>query len=82
MTAGFHLPRTTRTQVYIGLVNEGTEVWRPTTATRTGDVYMLDGPVPDGERWEFQPGAPVHCKLRRFADDPMDRLMVCELDLG
>jgi hypothetical protein len=54
--------------VYVALLNEGTAVWRPVMGERVGgDLFRLAGPVPDGERWEFQPGELVRCVVQAFS---------------
>jgi len=54
--------------VYVALLDEGVAVWRPVAAERVGpDLFRLAGPVPDGERWEFQPGAVVRCRAHAFS---------------
>ena len=59
------------TQIYVALLNEGVEVWRPVDATHVGsDRYRILSPneTPGDERWEFQQGALVRCRTRTFAD--------------
>jgi hypothetical protein len=50
--------------VYVRLLDEGTEVFRPSTAVPLGEnVYQLLRPEfydPEDEHWEFEPGARVH----------------------
>jgi hypothetical protein len=59
----------TSDQVYIRLLNEGTEVWRPVPALRIADgLYRLSGTRTDEEEWEFEPGAIVRCVRYRFDD--------------
>jgi len=59
----------TSQQVYVALLSEGTAVWRPTLAeSRGGDTFLLLGPVPDEEEWEFAPGTVVHVAERVFAN--------------
>jgi hypothetical protein len=54
-------------EVYVGLRDEGTEVWRPVVAERLGgELFRLVGTVPDGESWQFQPGEVVRCREREF----------------
>jgi hypothetical protein len=50
----------------------------PVAATRSGDVYILEGPVPEGEVWEFQPGMPVRCRMTHFQEEPEGRLVATE----
>lgn len=53
--------------VYVRLLDEGTDVLRPTRALPLGDSrYRLFPSVdydPDIERWEFPPGSTVRCVL-------------------
>lgn len=55
--------------VYMPLLNEAVDVWRPVEATPlTGDTYRVEGEVPEDEEWAFAPGTIVRCEWRRFAD--------------
>lgn len=44
--------------LYVRLLNEGTDVWRPVKARRLGETtyQIADDPVPQDEEWSFQPG--------------------------
>ena len=56
-------------EVFVRLLDEGTEVWRPVSAVKLSDgTYRLTGERSNDERWEFEPGAVVHCVPRQFAD--------------
>jgi hypothetical protein len=59
---------TTPQTVYVQLLNEGTEVWRPAPAIAlTADVFELLRPEGYGEteeEWQFLPGTRVYCELR------------------
>jgi hypothetical protein len=57
----------TRT-VYVELVDEGVNVWRPVEAVEDGDGFVLPMSAPDGERWRFPPGSRVRCELRELSD--------------
>ena len=65
-----HLHRTEKeglTTVYMPLLNEGVDVWRPVTAMKITDIgYMVTEPAPDGEEWAFQPGHILRCEERNF----------------
>jgi hypothetical protein len=56
------------TTVFVRLVDEGTQVYRPSPATHiSGPVFRLgmpDGYDPDDEQWEFPPGSTVRCEKR------------------
>jgi len=58
--------------VYVRLLDEGTDVWRPVHATAlpdgTFELADADGYDPDAETWEFPPHARVRCVPRKFAD--------------
>jgi hypothetical protein len=46
------------TQIYVYLLEEGVDVWRPVQARALGgDEFEILGPVPEDEVWEFPPGA-------------------------
>lgn len=57
--------------VYVRLLDEGMDVWRPVQATALPDgTFELEQPEgydPQAELWEFPPHARVRCVLRRFA---------------
>jgi hypothetical protein len=53
-------------EIFVRLLDEGVEVWRPVQARNTGrDRYLiLEQPYDrDVERWEFGPGDEVACAL-------------------
>ena len=53
--------------IYIELLNEGVDVWRPVMATPlTSGTYRVEGEVPEGEEWAFNPGAVVRCEWKEF----------------
>ena len=58
--------------VYVPLLYEGTDVWRPAPARKVSDsVYEILRPPqydPDDEKWEFPPGSVVQCAPRRTSD--------------
>jgi hypothetical protein len=54
-------------EVFVALVHEGVDSWRPVEARHLReDQYLLGGAIPDGEVWEFQPGETVRCRERIF----------------
>lgn len=58
-------------QIYVALLDEGVDVYRRVTATLIGPmIYKLSGPVPDDEKWAFQPGELVICEERWLSDGP------------
>ncbi len=56
--------------IYIRLLDEGNDVWRPVGAARLSEsVYQIaDQTISDDESWEFQPGAVVRVEHRVFRD--------------
>jgi hypothetical protein len=58
-----------RTTIFVALVDEGTEAWRPVAAERLSeDKYLIVGVCDtDDEVWQFSPGSVVRCELREFA---------------
>jgi hypothetical protein len=58
--------------VYVHLPEEAVDAWRPVEAIEEGDtIYRLDSSAaPEGEAWEFPPGARVRCEVRELSDGP------------
>jgi hypothetical protein len=58
-----------RVLVYVPLLDEGVDVWRPVAAEVIGNgCYLITGDQPSDERWKFLPGTSVRCEERRFED--------------
>ncbi len=58
-------------RIYVRLLGEGTEVWRPVDATHEGaDRYRIvsENFDPNDECWEFPTGQLVKCEQRSFSD--------------
>ena len=54
--------------IFVALLDEGTPVWRPVTATNLGgQTYRIEGVVPQDETWQFLPGQLVECKQKTFS---------------
>jgi hypothetical protein len=57
--------------VFVKLLDEGVDVWRPVRAHSLGDgIYRLLAPAdydPAVERWEFPPGTDVVCEQRNLS---------------
>ena len=56
--------------VYVYLLDEGTDVWRPVSAEWLGDsIYRIVSgpPAPEDEKWEFAPGEIVRCRHQKLA---------------
>ena len=57
------------TTIYMPLLNEGTDVWRPVEAMKITDLgYMVTQPEPAEEQWAFQPGHILTCEERQLDD--------------
>ena len=58
-----------RTTIFVALVDDGTEVWRPVAAERiSDDRYLIVGVCDtEDEVWQFSPGSVVRCELRESA---------------
>ena len=63
-----------RRTVYVKLLDEGVDVWRPVEAVQLPDGrYRLERTLdydPELETWKFLPGSPVRCELRQLSDGP------------
>jgi hypothetical protein len=61
------------TTIYIRLLDEGTEVFRPTSAEPVGSALFKVLPTsnynPQDETWEFVPGSLVECEMRKIEGD-------------
>ena len=57
-----------RVTLYVRLLDEGTEVYRPVQAQAVdADRYRVLGPIPKTETWEFQPGDIVAVKVQALS---------------
>lgn len=58
------------TTIYMPLLDEGTEVWRPVEAMKITDLgYMVtENPQFEGE-WAFQPGHILRCEERQLSGE-------------
>jgi len=57
-------------QIYVYLLDEGTDVWRPVDAIQVGDAtYEIVGGNgdPEVEHWEFATGDLVRCEQRALS---------------
>lgn len=59
--------------IYVKLLEEGTDVWRPTEAKEIKEGLFLMLPTPDyrtcDEQWEFPPGSVVRGEKRVLSGD-------------
>jgi hypothetical protein len=66
--------------IYVYLLNEGTDVWRPIDAVPMADgLYRIPQniKISEDEDWQFVPGTTVRCSLRRLSGG--DRLIAVEV---
>ena len=62
-----------RQTIYVALLDESVDVWRPVEAEelRDGSFLIVSANCcPEDERWEFEPGSLVHCEVKQLADGP------------
>ncbi|HEX4186900.1 MAG TPA: hypothetical protein VHY83_03280 [Solirubrobacteraceae bacterium] len=65
-----------KTLIYVELLDEGVDVWRPVPAIPEGaDVYRLPDKKPADETWAFPPGSRVRCEARLI--DGGEQLVAC-----
>ena len=65
------------TTIYMPLLEEGTDVWRPVEATHlAADLYRVEGAMPADEAWAFMPGAIVRCERTTFIEGKSDFTVV------
>ena len=60
--------------IYVALLNEGVDVWRPVQAEHVErDIYRILSQPYDrlSEHWQFEPGDVVLCKTTESADGPI-----------
>jgi hypothetical protein len=58
-----------KTTIYVELLDEGVDCWRPVVAIRLGArVFQIanDEVVPHLEHWAFRPGTVVECVEKTF----------------
>lgn len=54
--------------IYVELLGEGVDCWRPVEAEHLGaNRYRITGEPPDGESWAFGTGSVVRCDSRGVA---------------
>jgi hypothetical protein len=65
--------------IFVALVEEGTDVWRPVQARPLdGNLYRIIGVEADvsDETWQFSPGAIVRCERKRLTDGQVSVIAV------
>ena len=55
--------------VYMPLISEGAERWRPVRAAQVdAELFEIVDKIPDNESWAFAPLSRVRCRNKTFAD--------------
>ena len=55
-------------QIFMPLLNDGTECWRPVAATPLGaELFRVESVCDDDEEWQFPSGSVVRCGPRTFS---------------
>ena len=72
MLEGLAIITKDKSTVYVYLLNEGSDVWRPVPAEKVDElIYLLGGTDlydPDDEEWEFLPGSYVRVAEQQLND--------------
>jgi len=59
----------TSTTIFVALLDEGVDVWRPVEATIEADgVYLIVTPELQAETWQIASGSRVRCEMRDLSD--------------
>jgi hypothetical protein len=69
--------------IYVYLLDEGLDVWRPVKAIHIRDkIYKIvsENPDPEDEKWQFSAGDFVRCESKPLSDTEayQDELVVVE----
>src|SRR5260370_12243786 len=65
-----HMEEKAFASIYMYLMDEGVDVWRPVEAIRLAEsIYQikLESVVPESETWQFLPGDMVRCEQRELS---------------
>jgi hypothetical protein len=55
--------------IYVELLDEDVDVWRPVEATiEADDTFRLPDQAPSDEAWRFPPGSVVRCQRKLLSD--------------
>lgn len=58
-------------EIYVYLLEEGTDVWRPVQAEKLGyNTFRIlsNNPDPEDEKWQFKTGDIVKCEMRMLSN--------------
>jgi hypothetical protein len=72
-----------RQLIYVYLLDEPVDAWRPVQAVGKGNGRYLivpENPVPADETWEFAPGDIVRVQERRFGEHRTELVAVERVD--
>ena len=51
--------------IYVSLLNDGTNCWRPVEAVQINkNIYRITNPSIEDEQWQFETGDVVRCRER------------------
>ena len=68
-------------EIFVALLDEGTDCWRPVAAQRLGEnLFLIVGAIPEGEIWQFRPGQTVRCADHVFSDGSRGQVAVERVD--
>jgi len=76
-------PEIPKTKVFVELLNEGTQVWRPRDAIELRpNVFVILSANTDAqqEEWRFKPGEIVSCQNYTFADGSSGLIVVSRIE--
>jgi hypothetical protein len=61
----------TNSKIYVRLLDEGLDVWRPIAAKKIGDrtFEIVSQSCPADEIWEFNPGDQVRCRSKEVGGE-------------
>src|SRR3546814_10267614 len=58
------------TTIYVALLDEGTDVWRPVQAAQRTDgsyIILSTNGDPEDEKWQFPSGSIVQCEIKTLS---------------
>src|SRR3546814_15174699 len=58
------------TTIYVALLDEGTDVWRPVQAAQRTDgsyIILSTNGDPEDEKWQFTSGSIVQCEIKTLS---------------
>lgn len=64
-------------EIYVYLLDEGTDVWRPDQAEKISNhLFRIVSKNPEEEKWQFSIGDIVKCEYRMLADSNSKKCLV------